>query len=160
MKRLHFTVSFSKLLIAGLLWIAGGTGCVEVEERAEMATSPLGAADASTAYNAARIVGIRDGDTIQGTVRGNSMEPMLADGTVIVIKPVPFSEIDLGMDVAYTNSKGEMVLHRIIRRRGNVWIAKGINNPGVDPDPVTESNLIGVLYAVFYNQGNATSATQ
>lgn len=154
-KATHLQTLFgaSRLVVASLL--VAVTGCVEVEERTPPGTSPLGATDAGTAYNAARIVAIRDGDTIQGTLRGDSMEPMLSDGTVIVIKPVEFDEIDLGMDVAYRNARGDMVLHRIVRRRSGGWVAKGLNNPKVDPDLVTPDNLIGVLYAVFYNQGNA-----
>lgn len=129
-------------------------GCVTVEEvGSSNSEQPLGSTDNQTAYNAARIIGLRDGDVMTGKVRGDSMEPVLQDGTVILLRRIDFSELEVGMDVAYTNRRGEQVVHQLVRRRGNAWVAKGINNPREDPDLVTSENLIGVLYGIFYNQG-------
>ena len=130
------------------------TGCVEVEQTKEI-PSILGATDADTAYNAARIVGMQGGDRMIGTVRGDSMAPLLSDGTVIVIKPVAYETLTAGENVAYTNRQGEQVIHQLVRREGPNWVARGINNRGEDPDRVTPDNFIGILYAVFYNQGAA-----
>ncbi len=113
----------------------------------------MGTLDSQTAYSAARIVNLRDGDVMVGTIRGDSMEPVLQDGTVILLHRVPFSELEMGMEVAYRNRKGEQVIHQLVRKTRRGWIAKGLNNLREDPDPVTEANLIGVLYGVFYNQG-------
>jgi len=115
---------------------------------------PLGPTDSQTARNAALIISRRDGGITVGTIKGSSMEPVLLDGTVIVLKKVDFSELKAGMDVAYTNRKGEQIVHKLVRKKGNGWVAKGINNSYEDPDLVTKKNLIGVLYGIFYNQGS------
>lgn len=88
-----------------------------------------------------------------GTIKGSSMEPVLQDGTVILLRKVDYMELEAGMDVAYTNARGEQVVHKLVRKRGTYWVARGINNPRDDPDVVTPENLIGVLYGIFYNQG-------
>lgn len=113
----------------------------------------MGSTDNQTAHNAARIIGLRDGNVLTGTIRGDSMEPVLQEGTVILLRRIEFSELEVGMDVAYSNRRGEQVIHQLVRKRGNGWVAKGINNPREDPDLVTADNLIGVLYGIFYNQG-------
>lgn len=113
----------------------------------------MGATDSQTAYSAARIVGLRDGDVMIGTIKGTSMEPVLQEDTVILLRKVAYAELEAGMDVAYTNARGEQVVHRLVRKRGSSWVARGINNPREDPDVVTPKNLIGVLYGIFYNQG-------
>ena len=137
-----------------LLLATGLAGCVTVEEvNSSDSPQPLGSTDNQTAYNAARIIGLRDGDVMTGTIRGDSMEPVLQEGTVILLRRIEFSDLEVGLDVAYRNRHGEQVIHQLVRKRGKGWVAKGINNPREDPDLVTADNLIGVLYGIFYNQG-------
>lgn len=129
-------------------------GCVEVQDvREGEVRGPLGPTDAQTAMSAARIILMRDGDALQGTIVGSSMEPVLPEGTVVVLRRVQFSELESGMDVAYTSARGEQIVHQLVRRTSRGWVARGLNNPREDPDLVTADNLIGVVYSVFFNYG-------
>lgn len=110
-----------------------------------------GSLDEETVRSTASILIARQGDAIIGTVRGTSMEPVLQNGTVIVLKKTPFAKLQAGMDVGYANSQGTQVIHRLVRKKGSYWVARGINNSREDRDLVTPENYLGTLYAVFYS---------
>lgn len=84
------------------------------------------------------------------------MAPLYGDNTILVITPIAFEDLEQGMIVAYRSKTGQRIVHRIQFKQGNKWIAQGINNSESDPEPVTEENLIGVVYGVF----NAADPTQ
>lgn len=83
------------------------------------------------------------------------MAPVLTEGTIVVLKPIDFGDLEVGMDVGYTMKTGEPVIHRLMEKWDGGWVVQGLNNPAPDPDLVTSDNLLGVLLAVFYNQGEA-----
>ncbi|MEM7791953.1 MAG: S24/S26 family peptidase [Verrucomicrobiota bacterium] len=86
---------------------------------------------------------------------GSSMEPILTPNTIIVVRPIKFEELKVGMNVGYINKEGHRILHQLVRRAGpNAWIAKGINNTREDAERVTRKNLLGVLYTVIYNEAS------
>jgi hypothetical protein len=86
--------------------------------------------------------------TAKGT--GVSMAPVFGDNTLLVINAIRFEDLEPGMTVAYVNSKGVRVVHKLVSRTKAGWFAIGINNPRVDEDLVTPENLLGVVYASFH----------
>ncbi len=83
------------------------------------------------------------------------MEPVLTKNTIIVVRPIDFEDLEVGMIVGYLNKDGYQVLHQLIRKAGkDAWVAKGINNVTEDKDRVTPKNLVGVLYTVLYNEAS------
>ena len=90
---------------------------------------------------------------------GTSMEPVLTKNTIIIVRPIDFDDLEVGMTVGYTNKDGYRVLHQLVRRAGSeAWIAKGINNTREDQERVTRRNLLGVLYTVLYNEASESIA--
>ena len=84
-------------------------------------------------------------------VKGNSMEPTLRDGDLVVVKKVEPSEVEPGDIIVFykPGSKSEIIIHRVIQkaeRRGEVYFrTKGDNNDSADPWLVPEEDLIGVV---------------
>ena len=80
---------------------------------------------------------------------GESMEPIYASGTAIVVTPADFSDLRPGMSVVYVNHDGRGVAHALVEKSGRGWIAQGANNPERDEDLVTERNLVGVITQAY-----------
>ncbi len=80
------------------------------------------------------------------------MLPVYGENTVLVLQKVPFAELSAGMNVAYRNRRGRVVVHRLVTRDSIGWRAVGLNNPQEDTERVTEFNLLGIVYAAFANE--------
>lgn len=80
---------------------------------------------------------------------GESMEPLYASHTAIVVAPVDFSKLEKGMTVVYQNRRGEMVAHALTGDVPKGWIAQGVNNNEEDDDLVTADNLVGVIVGAY-----------
>lgn len=124
------------------------TGCVHTDRRSEAPPSaPLPMGDAMRAASSLRHA--EPGRTaIVG--RGQSMAPLYGDGTVVVFTPVEFASLEAGTVVAYRNRANRTVVHRLVRREADGWVAEGLANPYEDAEKVTADNLLGVVYGVFY----------
>lgn len=83
---------------------------------------------------------------------GASMRPVYGENTVLVIQKIPYGSLAPGMNVAYRNQRGTLVLHRLIAKDAGGWRAVGLNNPAEDRDRVTPENLLGIVYASFANE--------
>ncbi len=83
---------------------------------------------------------------------GESMKPVYGENTVLVLQRVSFETLVPGMNVAYRNSAGRVVLHQLIAREGRSWRARGLNNQTEDVERVTPENLLGIVYAAFANE--------
>ncbi len=79
------------------------------------------------------------------------MLPVYGENTVLVLQKVPYENLVAGMNVAYRNDHGAVVLHRLIAKDSGGWRAIGLNNPEEDPARVTPYNLLGIVYAAFAN---------
>lgn len=80
------------------------------------------------------------------------MKPVYGENTVLVLQKVPFDSLTEGMNVAYRNQSGRVVLHRLVAREGGEsWRVKGLNNENEDGERVRPENLMGVVYAAFAN---------
>ncbi|QIK64380.1 signal peptidase I [Leucobacter viscericola] len=92
------------------------------------------------------------------TVKTSSMEPAVPPGTMIVVHPIRFSEIEPGMIVTYQLRSGEptLITHRVTQQQKladgtGVLITKGDANPAPDVDPIIETQVRGtVRYAIPY----------
>lgn len=132
-----------------LLTVAMFTGCESTSGSVQTSapTSPLGASDAIRA--AMDIQDAGEGRTA-GLGSGNSMQPLYDENTVLIIAPIAYEDLERGMLVAYRNSQGRRVVHTLIWRDTNGWIAQGLGNNGADRDRVTIYNLEGVVYGAFF----------
>lgn len=122
------------------------TGCVTTQPE----LTPTSTASPVQARGAANLVASQEEGRRAGGGGGESMAPVFSENSFLVIAPIAFEELQAGMHVAYRNSRGRQVVHELVRRQGDRWLAIGINNRAIDPDPVTRENLIGVVYGVFH----------
>lgn len=83
-------------------------------------------------------------------VSGASMEPALARGSLIVVRPTPPDAIAVG-DVVTFEHRGATVTHRVssVDERGGarVFTTKGDANDVLDPDSVTFDDRAGLVVA-------------
>lgn len=80
---------------------------------------------------------------------GQSMEPLYASGTAMVVAPIAFKDLQKGMTVLYTNRQGRMIAHVLTGSLPKGWIAQGLNNDEEDDDLVTKENLVGVIVEAY-----------
>src|SRR5688500_10417422 len=85
------------------------------------------------------------GSTTYTITTGNSMEPLLHEGDLAVVKER--STYAIGDVVAYDSADlGRTVLHRIIGRDGDSFAFKGDNNDFIDPEHPGTDRLIGSMW--------------
>lgn len=80
---------------------------------------------------------------------GESMEPLYASHTAIVVAPIEYRQLKKGMTVVYTNRSGNMVAHSLTGDVPKGWIAQGVGNDEEDEELVTANNLIGVIVGAY-----------
>ncbi|MFA6287030.1 MAG: signal peptidase I [Opitutaceae bacterium] len=88
-------------------------------------------------------------------VSGTSMLPFFGNGSVLVVKKMSAEKLRAGMVVVYANRFNETVAHRLVAFGAAGWEAKGYNNVTADSTPVSDANLIGVVYATFHSDDRA-----
>jgi signal peptidase I len=77
-------------------------------------------------------------------VSGNSMEPGLHRGDLVVLRERP--DYQIGDVVTYRHPTIGPVIHRIIDRSGDRFVFKGDNNSWIDAYQPTQAELIGTLW--------------
>lgn len=87
------------------------------------------------------------------TILTSSMEPRLPPGTLIVVKPKPVDEIQIGDVVTYQIRSGhpEVVSHRVVRVNSSSdgkrsFVTQGDNNAIADASPVVAGQIKGALW--------------
>ena len=84
------------------------------------------------------------GSTGYVTTVGDSMEPVLHDGDLVVVRAS--SNYQVGDVVAYHSRQlDRVVLHRIVARDGDHYVFKGDHNTWLDSDRPTQDELIGKM---------------
>ena len=84
------------------------------------------------------------GSSTYVTTFGQSMEPTLHAGDLVVVRPQDAYEV--GDVAAYrSESLGTVVLHRIIGREGDRYVFQGDNNSWIDDDRPTEDQIVGAM---------------
>lgn len=99
------------------------------------------------------------------TVLTNSMAPKFPPGTFLVMKPVPFDEIQYGDVVTFQLHSGrpEVETHRVVgfgatQQGEKTLITKGDNNGANDADPVREIQMKGKLFYAVPSVGFLANA--
>ena|GEM_PF-713959 len=140
------------LLILALVFL---TGC-NTTSTSNTTFAPI---EYDEAFKLGQMVKFADSGAYMARTSGKSMEPVLTKNTIIIVSPIDFEDLEIGMNVGYTNKDGYRVLHQLVRPAGrDAWVAKGINNAYEDKDKVTRRNLLGVLYTVLYNEASQPTA--
>jgi len=94
--------------------------------------------------------------TFWGT--GQSMQPLYAPDTALVVKPVAYDAVKKGMTVVYVKKNGHVVAHSVIGEDGNGYVVQGVNNSEADAESVNERNMIGVVVAAYATTGGQLRA--
>lgn len=139
-----------QMLVYPVLFLSILLGGCENTDSVKSTSAPHSPLAGGDALNAARDLQDSGEGRQAGLGRGASMAPVYDDNTVLVITPIDFMDLERGMYVAYRNSQGRRVVHELIRRDGNGWIARGLGNDAQDTDRVTVYNLEGVVYGAFF----------
>jgi hypothetical protein len=140
--------SLSSILpkLAPVFLLALFAGCAS--ETADPA-SPSANVRKLQAWNDAEMLAQRAEGRSAAAGAGNSMLPVYGDNTMLVITAVPYDSLRPGMTVAYRNSRGVEVVHKLIGEELGGWRVAGLNNDEADAELVTRFNLIGVVYATL-----------
>jgi hypothetical protein len=150
-------------VVAALLVLGAGAGCQSAPPPAPEAPvppplPPSANVSVDQAWADAKMVAARAPGRIPVMGMGVSMQPVYGDNTLLVISPIPYAQLRPGMTVAYLNSQGVRVVHRLVEKVDDGWKVMGLNNAAVDGELVTRRNLIGVIYASFnYREGDSPS---
>jgi signal peptidase I len=80
---------------------------------------------------------------------GQSMEPLYAPNTAVVVAPINYDSIKKGMTVVYAKRNGRRVAHCVIGETRGGYLVQGVNNNEADADVVNEGNLIGVVVQAY-----------
>jgi len=80
-------------------------------------------------------------------VRGNSMEPSIKSGDLVIIRAKPFGSIALGDVIAY-QSGSSVVVHRVVHQSDTAVYTAGDANVLIDDQPITPHKYIGKVEQV------------
>lgn len=81
---------------------------------------------------------------------GTSMYPHYGSNALVVVEKIPYSELEPGMLAVYVDREGDYVGHILLEKTPKGFTIQGYNNPVTDPELVTPSNLVGILFATFH----------
>ena len=90
---------------------------------------------------------IKDAITLWGV--GQSMEPLYAPNTAVVVAPIKYDNVKKGMTIVYVKRNGRRVAHSVIGETRDGYLVQGVNNDEADAEAVNESNLIGVVVQAY-----------
>jgi len=80
------------------------------------------------------------------------MNPVYGENTMLVVHPIEYAQLQVGMTVVYQSRTGHRVAHQLIAKEKGGWRAQGLNNANQDAELVTPENLIGVVYASIVSE--------
>lgn len=139
-------------ILRGLSWLAGLfflAGCSSNLTEPAGKTPPSADVSKLQAWNDAEMLAQRGDGRSAAAGAGTSMLPIYGDNTMLVINAVPYDSLKPGMIVAYRNSFGFEVVHKLIGKQTHGWRVEGLNNEEADRELVTPENLVGVVYATI-----------
>ena len=149
--------------ILPLLMLALAAGCASTSGTADAPVAashdpvaPTANVSKNEAWHDAMLMTRLEGDRLAVLGGGASMQPVYGQGTVLVLKRIPYDDLKLGMTVAYIDHNGVKVVHKLVDKQDGGWRVMGLNNAWIDMDLVTATNLIGVVYATLYSDGEET----
>ena len=86
---------------------------------------------------------------------GQSMEPLYAPRTAIVVVAADFEKLQKGVTVVYLNSRGVRVAHAIVGETRGGYLVRGVNNATEDPELVTPDNYLGTVTQAYASTDTA-----
>jgi hypothetical protein len=93
---------------------------------------------------------LRNFGSVRIRVQGSSMLPSIRPGDEIEIRAARFDDLDAGGVIAYLRA-GRLFVHRLVERdTQQLLVTRGDTLPQADA-PVSESELLGSVAAVFRN---------
>jgi hypothetical protein len=140
--------------LASVVLVAMFAGCASESADPAAKAPPSANVGKLQAWNDAEMLAQRAEGRTAAAGAGNSMLPIYGDNTMLVINAVPYDTLRLGMTVAYRNSRGVEVVHKLIGKQARGWSVAGLNNEEADTELVTPYNLIGVVYATLNYDAN------
>jgi len=152
-RKSRFLAAFLCATAPGILFFSAA-GCVSPARDlpGRVAPPPGAAVSKSAAWRDAEALAALDPSRLTVIGSGESMKPVYGENTVLVLQRVSFDALAEGMNVAYRQESGRMVLHRLVAKEGpRSWRARGLNNEIEDRERVTPENLLGIVYAAFAN---------
>ncbi len=156
--RVHFPARTTARVATGLALAAGGLffgGCTSTLSSGRSLETIVGFAPAPVLVQQGQELRAADEAAAHTTGAqafigaGESMQPVYASGTAIVVTPVDFAQLRPGMSVVYVNSEGRGVAHALVESTREGWVVQGVNNPEPDSDLVTATNLVGVVTQAY-----------
>jgi len=94
---------------------------------------------------------LAEGRPFRFRAKGFSMDPFIRDDDVITVWPLADHSPGLGDVVAFIQENAERLLvHRVIRARGNSYVIKGDNSAGAD-GVTSRANILGRVKRVERN---------
>ena len=83
--------------------------------------------------------------------KGFSMSPFIKDGDVVTVSPLSECSLGLGDVVAFINPAiRNLVVHRLVGKRGNSYLIKGDNTAETDGS-IAKTNILGCVTKVERN---------
>ncbi len=83
-------------------------------------------------------------------VQGDSMEPVLSDGDLILVQEIPFEALSIGDDITFWGTDG-FVTHRIVDAYNGAYMTRGLANDVEDFYTVRPETYCGkVIFALPY----------
>lgn len=126
-------------------------GCVESPSDPACKAAPATDVGRMQAWKDAEAVAAMGPGRLTVIGAGESMLPVYGEGTVLVLSKISFDSLKSGMQVAYLNDNGRLVVHVLVDsdNAAGGWRVRGLNNENEDDALVTPRNLVGLVYASF-----------
>lgn len=90
---------------------------------------------------------------------GDSMYPHYGSHSLLLVKDTPIDAIRAGMMVLYIDAEGDRVAHLVDRVEGSQLRTRGAHTKEVDPTPVSQENLLGIVIGVMHSARNSPIET-
>lgn len=82
--------------------------------------------------------------------QGESMQPLYPSGTLLVVRPVPYEQLQRGMTVMFRqDGANRSIAHVLVAKTANGWRTAGLKNRRDDYVCVNASNIAGVVIAAY-----------
>ena len=79
-------------------------------------------------------------------IEGDSMLPILEAPTAVLVKPVPYDNIEAG-DIVVFKYRNRLIVHRAVKKVSGVWLTQGDNLKKRDSMKVTRTSYQGLVYS-------------
>lgn len=116
----------------------------------QMIAAPKSSASFEKALSDAEMIAALSPDWSVMRAQGESMGDFYGDNSLLVVQNASIEDIRVGMMVVYQSTSGELVAHKVLQHEGTQLRTKGTANWSMDPMPVTNEMLLGVVFCVFH----------